>query len=124
MVLDHPTNKPSIDRLAGIVDTLEGHEGMKIIATYGAFGTLEEAYPLMENILQSRSDITVVMGTNDPTSIGAIGALEAAKKLDSILVYSIDGSPEGQAMVRQEKMMATAAQSPSRIGSTAGGDSL
>lgn len=115
-ILDHPTNKPSIDRLEGFLDTIKGHPTMKVVASRSAFGSLENAVPLMENILQANSDITVVLGTNDPTSIGAISALEGSKRLGDILVYSIDGSPEGLAMVREEKMMATAAQSPIKMG--------
>lgn len=118
-ILDHPTNKPSIDRLNGFLDTLANHQSMKVVAQQSAFGTLESAVPLMENILQSNSDLTVVLGTNDPTSIGAISALEAAQRLDDILVYSIDGSPEGQVMVREGKMMATVAQSPRKMGRAA-----
>lgn len=118
-LLDHPTNKPSIDRLEGFLETLRGRPEMRIVARQGAFGTLERAVPLMENILQSHRDLTVVLGTNDPTSLGAIAALEAAQRLEDILVYSIDGSPEGQALVREGKMIATAAQSPRRMGRTA-----
>ena len=118
-VLDHPTNKPSIDRLNGFLDVIDGRTDIRVVARQSAFGSLEEANPLMENILQSHPDITVVFGTNDPTAIGAIAAIEAAKRIDDILVYSIDGSPEGQAMVREEKMTATAAQSPRRMGETA-----
>ena len=118
-ILDHPTNKPGIDRVNGFLDVLSGHPGMEIIARQSAFGSLEGAHPIMENILQSHPNLTVVLGTNDPTAIGAIAAIEAAKRINNILVYGIDGSPEGQEMVRQEKMMATAAQSPRRMGETA-----
>ena len=119
VLLDHPTNKPSIDRLEGFLETLENHPEFKVVAVHSAFGTLEGAFPAMENLLQSHPELTVVFGTNDPTSIGAIAALEAAQRLGDVLVYGIDGSPEGQAMVREYKMMATAAQSPRSMGYTA-----
>jgi ribose transport system substrate-binding protein len=101
-ILDHPTNKPSIDRLNGFLDVLEGHPDFEVVATASAFGSLEGAVPKMENILQSHNDISVVFCTNDPTAVGAISALEAANRKTNVLVYGIDGSPAGMAMVREE----------------------
>jgi ribose transport system substrate-binding protein len=118
-ILDHPTNKPSIDRLNGFLDVLEGHPDFEVVATASAFGSLEGAVPNMENILQSHQDISVVFCTNDPTAVGAISALEAANRKTNVLVYGIDGSPAGMAMVREEKMMGTVAQSPRKMGELA-----
>ncbi|MDA3958255.1 sugar ABC transporter substrate-binding protein [Oceanispirochaeta sp.] len=118
-ILDHPTNKPSIDRLNGFLDVLEGHPDFEVVATASAFGSLEGAVPKMENILQSHNDISVVFCTNDPTAVGAISALEAANRKTNVLVYGIDGSPAGMAMVREEKMMGTVAQSPRKMGELA-----
>ena len=118
-ILDHPTNKPSIDRLNGFLDALKGHPEFQIAATASAFGSLEGAVPKMENILQTHSDISVVFCTNDPTAAGAISALEAANRKKNVLVYGIDGSPGGMAMVREEKMMGTVAQSPRKMGELA-----
>jgi len=118
-ILDHPTNKPSIDRLKGFLETLEGHPEFQVVARGSAFGSLEVAVPTMENILQTHSNLTVVFCTNDPTAMGAISALEAANRKRDVLVYGIDGSPTGMAMVREEKMMATVAQSPIKMGELA-----
>jgi len=118
VILDHPTNKPSIDRLNGFLDTLMSRKEMKVVARQSAFGTLEMAVPLMEDMLESIEGISVVMGTNDPTAIGIISALEAARRSRDILVYGIDGSPEALAMVRSGKMMGTVAQSPNDMGKT------
>jgi len=118
-ILDHPTNKPSIDRLNGFLSVLEGHPEFQIVARGSAFGSLEGAVPKMENILQTHGDLTAVFCTNDPTAMGAISALEAANRKRDVLVYGIDGSPVGMAMVREEKLMATVAQSPRMMGELA-----
>ncbi|QEN08369.1 sugar ABC transporter substrate-binding protein [Oceanispirochaeta crateris] len=118
-ILDHPTNKPSIDRLNGFLDVLGGHPEFKVVATSSAFGSIDGAVPKMENILQTHNDISVVFCTNDPTAVGAISALEAANRKKNVLVYAIDGSPAGMAMVRNGKMMGTVAQSPLKMGKLA-----
>jgi ribose transport system substrate-binding protein len=46
------------------------------------------------------------MGLNDPTAMGALAALQAAKRDRGVLIYGVDG--------------ATVAQSPMNIGKTAG----
>jgi len=116
VILDHPTNKPSIDRIQGFLDILSTHPGFSIVSRLSAFGTLEEALPQMENALQAHEKIDVVFGSNDPTSLGAIAALVGAKRLSGTLVYSVDGSPEGKEMIRSGLMTGSSAQSPREIG--------
>ncbi|MFA7130169.1 MAG: substrate-binding domain-containing protein, partial [Sphaerochaeta sp.] len=64
----------------------------------------------------AQDTIDVVMGLNDPTAIGALAALEAAKRSDKVLIYGVDGSPDAKKMVSEGRMTATAAQSPIGIG--------
>jgi len=116
VILDHPTNKPSIDRIRGFLDVLSTHPDFSVVSRLSAFGTLEEALPQMENALQAHEKIEVVFGSNDPTSLGAIAALVGAKRLSGTLVYSVDGSPEGKEMIRSGLMTGTSAQSPREIG--------
>jgi ribose transport system substrate-binding protein len=76
--------------------------------------------PVMEGIIQANRKIDVVMGLNDPTAMGALAALQAAKRDRGVLVYGVDGAPDAKKLIREGKMTATAAQSPMSIGKTAG----
>ena len=116
VILDHPTNKPSIDRIHGFLDVLDSQLNFTVVSRLSAFGTLEEALPQMENALQVHKKIDVVFGSNDPTSLGAIAALVGAKRLSGTLVYSVDGSPEGKEMIKSGLMTGSSAQSPREIG--------
>jgi len=116
VILDHPTNKPSIDRIHGFLDVLEPYGDFTIVSQLSAFGTLEGALPQMENALQAHEIIDVVFGSNDPTSLGAIAALVGAKRLSKTLVYSVDGSPDGKEMIKSGLMTGSSAQSPIEIG--------
>ncbi|WP_341878256.1 sugar ABC transporter substrate-binding protein [Defluviitalea saccharophila] len=120
VILEHPTAKSAIERTDSFIETIKKYPGLKIVAQQSSDGQLEQAMPVMENIIQANPEITVVMALNDPTAMGAIAALEAAGKLDDVkAIYGVDGSEDGKKMVREGKMTATSAQYPSEIGKIA-----
>ena len=55
------------------------------------------------------------MALNDPSAFGGLAAIQGAGLSDRFLVYSVDGSPEGKAMVSSGFLTATCAQFPSRV---------
>ena len=62
----------------------------------------------------------MIFGLNDPTALGALAALISNKKeLGEILVYGVDGSPDGKRMIQKGQMAATSAQHPIIMGRTA-----
>lgn len=119
VILEHPTAKSSIDRTQGFIDTIEGMDQYEIVAQQSSEGQLEQAMPVMENIIQVKPEIDVVMALNDPTAMGALAALQAAGREEGVLIYGVDGAPEAKQMIQDGKMTATAAQSPITIGTTA-----
>lgn len=119
VLLEHPTAKSAIDRTQSFEDTIEGMPQYEIVARQSSNGQIEQAMPVMENIIQAQPVIDVVMGLNDPTAMGALAALEAAGRADDVLIYGVDGAPEAKQMIKDGKMTASAAQSPMGIGRTA-----
>ena len=110
-------NKSAMDRIKGFKDTLENAGWQyKTVDELECQGQLEIAQPLVEQVLRKEKDIDVVMGLNDPASLGAMAALDAADMLKQVLVYSVDGAPEAKTMIYEGKMTATAAQSPLSTG--------
>jgi ribose transport system substrate-binding protein len=119
VLLEHPTAKSAIDRTQSFVDTIKGHPSYKIVARQSSMGQLEQAMPVMENVLQANAKIDVVMGLNDPTAMGALAALRSANRENGVLIYGVDGAPDAKKMIQEGKMTATAAQSPKGIGKLA-----
>lgn len=119
VLLEHPTAKSALDRTQSLADTIEGNDAYQIIARESSEGQLEQAMPKMENILQAHPDVDVVMGVNDPSAMGALAAIEAAKIDRKILIYGVDGAPEAKQMIKEGKLEGSAAQSPKTIGTTA-----
>ena len=119
VLLEHPTAKSAIDRTKSFEDTVKDKPQYKIVAKQSSNGQLEQAMPVMENIIQAQPQIDVVMGLNDPTALGALAALQSAKREQNVLIYGVDGAPEAKKMVKEGKITGTAAQSPKGIGKTA-----
>ena len=115
-LLKHSEARSSVDRIQGFLDKLSGNPDFKVVAQAECRGQLELAMPAMQDMLKYHPDIDVVMALNDPAAMGAMAALQAAGRLDKVLVYGVDGVPETKEMIMQGHMMATAGQSPRALG--------
>lgn len=73
---------------------------------------------VMENIMQSNSDITAVFAQNDEMALGAVEALKSAGKKD-VLVVGFDGNEDGLKAVKAGTLAATVAQQPVEMGKLA-----
>ena len=115
LLLEHITARSGADRIQGFKDTIAGHEGFEILGSGESDGQIENAMPVMERLLQEYPEADVLMALNDPSAFGGLAAIQGAGLSDRFLVYSVDGSPEGKAMVSSGFLTATCAQFPSRV---------
>jgi ribose transport system substrate-binding protein len=72
------------------------------------------AVTVIENIIQSKQEVAGVFATNDEMALGAVKALEDAKK--NLPVVGFDGSPDALTSITDGKLDATVAQSAYNIG--------
>lgn len=120
IILDLPTDKSAIDRFNGFYEKISANENFKVLDTHNGEGSTEGSMPVMEDMIQAfGNEITVAFGINDPSALGIVSALEAAGMTKNVLVYGVDGSPDGKAMVRDGKLAGTAAQFPEKMGKIA-----
>ena len=115
LLLEHITARSGADRIQGFKDTIAGHEGFEILGSGESDGQIENAMPVMEQLLEQYPQADVLMALNDPSAFGGLAAIQGAGRSDRFLVYSVDGSPEGKAMVSSGFLTATCAQFPSRV---------
>ena len=115
LLLEHITARSGADRIQGFKDTIAEHEGFEILGSGESDGQIENAMPVMEQLLEQYPDADVLMALNDPSAFGGLAAIQGAGASDRFLVYSVDGSPEGKAMVSSGFMTATCAQFPSKV---------
>ena len=115
-LLKHSQAISSIDRMKGFLDKISENKNFEVVAEAECLGQLEAAMPAMDEMIKKFPEINIVMALNDPAAMGAIAALQNANKLDSVMVYGVDGVPETKEMIYSRRMAATAGQSPRKIG--------
>lgn len=74
---------------------------------------------VMENIIQSDSDIDAVFAHNDEMALGALEALEGQGMLDDVFIVGFDATDDAIKSVEDERLAATIAQQPILIGERA-----
>ena len=112
ILLEHITARSGTERIRGFTDTIAGHDGFEVVGSGESDGQIENAMPVMEELLRKYPDADTVMALNDPSAFGAMAAIEGAGLSDRFLVYSVDGSPEAKTLINDGMMTASCAQFP------------
>ena len=93
------------DRMRGFNDALKEFPNAKLLASQTGNYQRLQALQVMENLMQSYPQIDGVMAANDAMGMGALEALEGAKR--TALVVSINGTKEAIEAVKAGKLLAT-----------------
>lgn len=104
------------DRSAGFNQVIAENPGIEIVAQQVANFDRAEAMTVMENILQANEEIDAVYAANDEMLLGAVEAIEAAGRLDDIVVIGCDALDETLDFIREGKVDATIAEPPFFLG--------
>lgn len=102
------------DRGQGFHEVIDTQKDIQVVAKQPADFDRSKGMSVMENILQSQPEINAVFAHNDEMALGALQAIEAAKK--QILIVGFDGGADAVKAVEEGKMAATVAQQPKLIG--------
>ena len=121
-VLHCPAGQACIDRLDGFKEKAGSY--FNIVQELDGKGELATSLTLMEDILQANPDVKAIFGVNDPMALGAVQALAAHPEAKDVLVYGVDGSPDGKKAISDGTMTGTGAQSPAQIGQKAAAAAL
>ena len=105
VLLQHSTAYSAVQRIQGFVDTIKDKPQYRVVERIECEGQLEIAMPKM--------------ALNDPSALGALAAMQDKDRLQSVLVYGVDGSPETKALIKDHIMTASVSQSPKTMGKDA-----
>lgn len=119
VLLTHQSAKSGVDRIQGFLDTIRGHREYQVLASADTQGQIERSLPKVEKIIQQYNQVDVIMALNDPAAMGALAALDSKNARQGVLVYGVDGSPEGKKLILDGMMEGTSAQSPKKMAGTA-----
>ncbi|HIT89617.1 MAG TPA: sugar ABC transporter substrate-binding protein [Candidatus Merdenecus merdavium] len=106
-------------RVKGFLDTIKGYDGYEVVIQEKSSSELELSMEKMNEILKTGVEFDVALGGNDPTALGILASLQMNHSDGEVLLYGVDGSPDGKAMVENGLMEGTSAQFPYNIGKTA-----
>lgn len=109
--------------LRGLMDSMitnYGHADVKVLGQgWGGWST-EGGLTAMEDLLTAHPDINVVLGENDSMVLGARQALEAAGRLDGVLlVAAADGQKEAYELIQSGEYGVTGLNNPNEIAAMA-----
>lgn len=103
------SNEEARERTRAIEEFVAQHKDMKVIEKQTAKWQRNEAVDVVSTWLLNGTQINAVVANNDEMAIGAIMALNQAKKKD-VLVAGIDGTPDGLQFVKNGEMVVTVFQ--------------
>ncbi|MER5551789.1 ABC transporter substrate-binding protein [Streptomyces sp. NPDC002793] len=99
-------NNVTTDRTKGFVDRIKAEApGIEIVAQQTGEFARDKGQQVMEQLIQSKPDITAVYAENDEMGLGAVTALKAAGKKPGkdVKIVSVDGTRNAvQALVNGE----------------------
>ncbi len=96
-------------RSEGYHSILDKFPDMKMVAQQTANWDQNQAFSVMQTILQAHPEINGVICGNDTMAVGAEAALLAANRPD-VIVVGLDGSPDAAASILKGQMKATVLQ--------------
>jgi ribose transport system substrate-binding protein/inositol transport system substrate-binding protein len=108
-----------IGRTDGYYEVLKDYPDITVAFEQTANWVTEEALALVENWLQTGTDLKAIVANNDGMALGALKAVEDAKLLDQIKIYGLDATPDALAAVADGRLTATISQNTTVQGQTA-----
>ena len=76
---------------------------------------MEAKLALAEVWVQKYDDIDAIFCYHDVASLTAVQALKAAGRLEGVLIYGVDGSPDAMISIKNGEMTGTSKQQPDQM---------
>lgn len=103
------SNEEARERTRAVEDVIAQHKDMKVVEKQTAKWQRNEAVDVVSTWLLNGTPINAIVANNDEMAIGAIMALNQAKRKD-VLVAGIDGTPDGLQFIKNGEMIVTVFQ--------------
>ncbi len=100
-----------IGRTKGYYNVLKDYPEIEVVYEQSANWRTDEALKLAENWLQTGVELSAIVANNDGMAMGALKAVEDAKKLDQIKIFGLDATADALAAVAEGRLSATVSQS-------------
>lgn len=120
-VLDLKQVESCILRVKGFKEVLDEYnasatQAFRIVSELDGGGAKDKGYKAAEDMLQAHPNLVGIFAINDPSALGARGALEKAGRADKVVIIGFDGQSEGKHAIRDGKIYADPIQFPDKMG--------
>lgn len=102
----------TMDLEKGFKEAIAKYPDIKIVGEVNSAITKEQGLKNTENFLTANPELDAIYAANDELALGAVQAVEAAGRLNKIVVTGYGGTPPGLASIREGKMTATTTNRP------------
>jgi ribose transport system substrate-binding protein len=106
-------------RKRGFEKAMKDFPGITVVDSQSAKWELEQGETVFANMLTAHPDISGLFCANDMMALGALRAIDAAKKTGQILVASYDNLTAAQEKIRSGDLLCTIEQHPDLMGAWA-----
>lgn len=115
-ILEMKQNSSGMERIQGFLDTIEGHDNINILEqSQPSEDSVEAKLELADIWVQKYDDIDAIFAYHDVGALAAVQALKAANRLEGVLVYGVDGSPDAMTAIKNGEMTGTSKQQPDQM---------
>jgi ribose transport system substrate-binding protein len=110
-----PNAYNAIQRKLGFDEALNA-AGIKVVASQTAYWETDKANQVASAIINEHPEIKAMICANDSMALGAVAALRAAGKLDSVIVSGFDNIKAVQELLKAKDVIVTADQHADEVG--------
>ena len=108
-------------RVKGFREVIEAHNArseakIRIVKELEGGAAKDVSLKAAEDSLQAHPNLRGIFAINDPSALGAVAAIEKAKRSGQVMVIGFDGQPEGKQAIKEGKIYADPIQFPDRMG--------
>lgn len=116
VVFATPESTSSFVRVDWVYDFEKEHDNVHVIAKdYGEWAT-DPTQKIVEDWIQTYPEINLIVCANDEEALGAVNALQAAGKLDDVMVTGVNGGKSGTSMLQKKQLTVTIGQLKDQAG--------
>jgi ribose transport system substrate-binding protein len=108
-------SQPGRERLQGAKEGFGQFKDIQIVASQPGEWRQDKGQSATENILTAQPDLVGIFASNDQMALGALQAIAAAGKADTVKIVGYDAIDPALQAVKDGKMSATVAQFPAKM---------
>lgn len=114
IIINGPQVTSIVDRVKGCSKVFAENDGINVLSdNQNGKASRDGGFAVMQSLLTRFQDVDGVFGANDPTALGADLAAQQLKR-NELIITGVDGAPDAEAALKQEKsnFVASASQDP------------